>query len=208
MKGLIGKKIGMTQIFDANGRFVPVTVIQAGPCYVTQVKKLEIDGYSAVQLGFDSVREKVKTKAEMGHLKKANVPAVRVLHEFAITPEEEQQLALGQSLSVDLFNAGALVKVVGISKGRGFTGVMKRHGFHGGRASHGSKFHRKPFSIGMHTDPARVFKNKKMPGHYGTEQITVRRLRVVNIDMDKHIILVQGAIPGPKNGYVYVKQDN
>ncbi|MBP7461883.1 MAG: 50S ribosomal protein L3 [Candidatus Delongbacteria bacterium] len=206
MKGLIGKKLGMTQLFDETGRFTPVTVLQTGPCYVAQVKKVESDGYCAVQMAFDEAREKVLTKAELGHLKKNGLKVLRKLKEFRLKAEEAQEFLPGQEIKADMFIKGEKVKVTGFSKGRGFAGVMKRHGFGGGRDSHGCKFHRKPFSIGMHTDPAKVFKNKRMPGHYGNERVTMLNLTVVNVDIDKNILLVKGAVPGPRYGYVYISK--
>lgn len=206
MKGMIGKKLGMTQLFDGTGRFTPVTVLQTGPCYVAQVKKVESDGYCAVQMAFDEAREKVLTKAELGHLKKNGLKSMRKVKEFRLKAEEVQEFQPGQEIKADMFSKGEKIKVTGFSKGRGFAGVMKRHGFAGGRDSHGCKFHRKPFSIGMHTDPARVFKNKKMPGHYGNARVTMLNLTVVNVDIDKNILLVKGAVPGPRYGYVYISK--
>ncbi len=208
MEGFIGKKLGMTQVFDENGNLIPVTVIQAGPCYVTQIKTSEKDGYTAIQVGFDACREKVLNKPIKGHLKKGNVGPVRVLKEIRVKEEEIENYKLGQEIKVsEVFKKGELVKVTGYSKGRGFAGAMKRYNFGGGRDSHGAKYHRKPFSIGMHTDPGRVFKNKRMPGHYGTEKFTIRHLRVVDVDSDKNFLIVRGAVPGARNGYVFIRKD-
>jgi len=208
MLGLIGKKIGMSQLFDEMGEMIPVTVIQAGPNFVTQVKTEDKEGYNAVQLGFDVTRGKLINQPVTGHLKKANVEPVKVLKEFRLQDDEIQDLELGKALKPgDVFQIGDMIKVSGKMKGRGFTGVMKRHNFGGGRDSHGAKYHRKPFSIGMHTDPGRVFKNKKMPGHYGDSVVTQRGLMVVGVDDDKNFLIVRGSIPGAKNSYVYIKKD-
>ena len=208
MNGIIGKKIGMTQVFEQDGRIIPVTVIQAGPCVITQIKTMEKEGYCSVQLGFDDKKEKHCSKPLTGHFQKSGVTAKKFLKEIKITNEETEKLELGAEVKIsDVFSKGQKVKVTGRSKGRGFTGVMKRWNFGGGRDSHGAKYHRKPFSIGMHTDPGRVFKNKKMPGHYGDEQITTRGLEVVEIDLDKNLLILKGAIPGAKNGYVFIRKD-
>ena len=208
MNGIIGKKIGMTQVFEQDGRIIPVTVIQAGPCVITQIKTMEKEGYCSVQLGFDDKKEKHCSKPLTGHFQKSGVTAKKFLKEIKITNEETEKLELSAEVKIsDVFSKGQKVKVTGRSKGRGFTGVMKRWNFGGGRDSHGAKYHRKPFSIGMHTDPGRVFKNKKMPGHYGDEQITTRGLEVVEIDLDKNLLILKGAIPGAKNGYVFIRKD-
>lgn len=202
MSGIIGKKLGMTQIFDESGAVVPVTVIEAGPCPVVQVRDAAKDGYNAVQLGFGAQRAQRTTKAEKGHAAKAGLeaaPAVLREFEFAEAP------AIGERVTVDAFERGIRVKVTGTTKGRGFQGVMKRHGFGGGRASHGAtRIHRAPGSIGAGTNPSRVIKGKRMPGHMGNVQQTVRNLLVAKIDSERNLLYVRGAVPGPVNGYVFI----
>jgi large subunit ribosomal protein L3 len=202
MSGIIGKKLGMTQIFDESGAVVPVTVIEAGPCPVVQVRDAAKDGYNAVQLGFGARRAQRTTKAEKGHAAKAGLeaaPAVLREFEFAEAP------AIGERVTVDAFERGIRVKVTGTTKGRGFQGVMKRHGFGGGRASHGAtRIHRAPGSIGAGTNPSRVIKGKRMPGHMGNVQQTVRNLLVAKIDSERNLLYVRGAVPGPVNGYVFI----
>lgn len=204
MSGIIGKKLGMTQLFDENGAVVPVTVIQAGPCPVVQVRTAEKDGYQAVQLGFGAQKAKRSSKAEVGHALKAGLEAApRVLREFRFAADELPEL--GEQITVERFEAGARVKVTGTTKGRGFQGVMKRHGFAGGRASHGAtRIHRAPGSIGAGTNPSRVIKGKRMPGHMGNVQQTVRNLRVAKIDAERNLLYIRGAVPGPANGYVFI----
>lgn len=203
MSGLLGKKIGMTRIFDESGNVVPVTVIQAGPCYVTQIKTVEKDGYEAVQLGFDEKREKNVTKPLLGHLKKANVPPVRRLKEFPKT--EGWEVELGSVVKVDMFQPGDVVKVSGKSKGAGFTGVVKRHGFGGGKKTHGQSDRlRAPGSIGQSSYPSKVFKGIRMAGRMGGKRITVRGLQVVKVDTDNNLLFVKGAIPGARNSYVEI----
>ncbi len=199
-KGIIAKKLGMTRIFDEAGVSVPVTVLRAGPCRVVQVKTAEKDQYSAVQLGFEVVRKKVLNKAELGHQKQFEAP-YRVLREF----RDAGELQVGQELKADVFAAGETVKVTGISKGKGFQGVVKRYGFGGGRATHGSGFHRAPGSLNASTTPARVFKGKKMAGHMGVDQVTVRNLKIFQVDPLENLIFVKGAIPGPRTGYVKIE---
>ncbi|HEX5726007.1 MAG TPA: 50S ribosomal protein L3 [Longimicrobiaceae bacterium] len=202
MSGIIGRKLGMTQIFDESGAVVPVTVIEAGPCPVVQVRTPERDGYAAVQLGFGAQKDVRATRAEKGHASRAGLEkAPAVLHEFRFeeTPE------LGSTVTVDAFERGGRVKVTGVTKGRGFQGVMKRHGFGGGRASHGAtRIHRAPGSIGAGTNPSRVIKGKRLPGHMGSAQQTVRNLLVAKVDAERNLLYVRGAVPGPVNGYVYV----
>jgi large subunit ribosomal protein L3 len=202
MAGIIGKKLGMSQIFDESGAVVPVTVIEAGPCPVVQVRTQEKDGYAAVQLGFGAQKATRATKAEKGHAAKAGLeaaPAVLREFDFADAPE------VGSSVTVDSFERGTRVKVTGTTKGRGFQGVMKRHGFGGGRASHGAtRIHRAPGSIGAGTNPSRVIKGKRMPGHMGNAQQTVRNLLVAKVDAERNLLYVRGAVPGPVNGYVYI----
>ncbi|MGB0257663.1 MAG: 50S ribosomal protein L3 [Coraliomargarita sp.] len=200
---LLGKKIGMTQVFDENNRLVPVTVIEAGPCPVTQVKTSEKDGYSAVQIGFRAQKEHRLSKAALGHFKKAGVEALAELREFRV--ENEGELNVGDVLTVEKFEAGQKIDVIGTSKGRGFQGVVKRYGFAGGPASHGSMFHRRGGSYGMCQWPGHVIKGKKMPGHMGDVQRTVQNLTVVKVLADKNLILVKGSIPGSRGSLVSVR---
>ncbi|HSU13092.1 50S ribosomal protein L3 [Longimicrobium sp.] len=204
MNAIIGRKLGMTQIFDEAGAVVPVTVIEAGPCPVVQVRSQEKEGYTAVQLGFGQQKDTRASKAEKGHALKAGLQAApAVLKEFRFdeTPE------VGSTVTVGGFERGGRVKVTGVTKGRGFQGVMKRHGFGGGRASHGAtRIHRAPGSIGAGTNPSRVIKGKRMPGHMGAEQQTVRNLLVAKVDAEKNLLYVRGAVPGPVNGVVFVQK--
>jgi large subunit ribosomal protein L3 len=203
MKGLIGKKVGMTQLFDDSGKAVPVTVIKAGPCYVTQVRTLDQDGYSAVQLGFVEAKPQRFTGGELGHLKKFDLPALRFLREF----RTNEELTEGDKLTVEVFTEGERVDIVGKSKGRGFAGVVKRHGFSGGPKTHGqSDRQRAPGSIGAGSTPGRVFKGKKMPGRMGNDTVTSQNLLVSRIDPENNIIAVRGSVPGPKNGIVIIKE--
>ncbi len=193
----------MTQIFDSEGNQVPVTVIEAGPCRVVQVKSAETDGYEAVQLGFQEQKPQRVSKPLKGHFKKAGVAPVKVLTEFRSNEPVEHEV--GDTLTVESFEEGDFVDVVGYSKGRGFTGVMKRWGFHGGPATHGAMFDRRVGAIGMHSDPSRVFKGKKMPGHYGNERITVKGLKVVGVDVERNLLLVKGAVPGARNALLQIR---
>ena len=202
-KGIIGKKIGMTQIFDEIGNVIPVTVIQAGPCVVAQKKTVETDGYDAVQLGFAEVKEKHMTKAEMGHFTKAGVEFKKHLKEFRL--DDVSALNVGDVITADTFAAGEKVDVTGMTKGHGYSGVIKRWNHHHLRMTHGTgPIHRQPGSMGV-IDPARIFKNKKMAGQYGNEQVTVLNLKVVKIDAEKNLIAVKGAIPGAKDGIVFIR---
>jgi large subunit ribosomal protein L3 len=203
-KGLLGTKLGMTQIFDENARVVPVTVIQAGPCTVTQVKSRERDGYSAVQLAFGDVKAKRVTKPRAGHFSKAGVEARR--HLVELRTADAGEYALGQELKADVFAPGDRIDVVGVSKGKGFAGVMKRHGFKGLSASHGTeRKHRSPGSVGACATPARIFKGMRMAGHMGHQRVTVLNLEVVKADPDRNHLLVKGAVPGPKRGLVMLR---
>jgi large subunit ribosomal protein L3 len=202
-KGLIGKKLGMSQVFADDGRRIPVTVIQAGPCVVTQKKTIGKDGYDALQLGFEEVEARRLSRAELGHVKAAGKGGFKTLREFRF--DAVDSFSIGDVVAVDQFAEGDLVDVVGISKGKGFQGVIKRWGFKGGRASHGSRFHRAPGSIGASAWPSRVFKNMGMPGQMGNEQVTVQRLQVVRVDATRNLLLIKGAIPGATNGVVVVK---
>ena len=202
-KGIIGKKIGMTQIFDEIGNVIPVTVIQAGPCVVAQKKTVETDGYNALQLGFAEVKEKHMTKAEKGHFAKAGVENKKHLKEFRL--DDVSSVNVGDVITADTFAAGDKVDVTGMTKGRGYTGVIKRWNHHHLRMTHGTgPIHRQPGSMGV-IDPARIFKNKKMAGQYGNEQVTILNLKVVKIDSEKNLIAVKGAIPGAKDGIVFIR---
>jgi large subunit ribosomal protein L3 len=202
MSGIIGRKLGMTQIFDESGAVVPVTVIEAGPCPVVQVRTEDKDGYAAVQLGFGAQKDSRATRAEKGHAVKAGLEAApSVLKEFRF----DEAPAVGENVTVEGFERGGRVKVTGTTKGRGFQGVVKRHGFGGGRASHGAtRIHRAPGSIGAGTNPSRVIKGKRMPGHMGSAQQTVRNLLVAKVDAERNLLYVRGAVPGPVNGVVFV----
>jgi large subunit ribosomal protein L3 len=206
LKGLIGKKIGMTQIFDENGAAVPVTVIEAGPCYVTQVRKVEIDGYSAVQLGYGEVKPKRLTGGQLGHLKRSslNLPPMRFLREFRV---KDSGVAEGDKLLVDVFIVGDRVDVVGTSKGKGFQGAVKRYHFRGGPKTHGqSDRHRAPGSRGSGTTPGRVYKGARGPGHMGDDRVTAQNLKVVLLDAERNLIGVRGSVPGPRGGLVLIKE--
>jgi large subunit ribosomal protein L3 len=205
MPGLIGKKIGMTRIFDDAGVQIPVTIIEAGPCAVVQVKSEESDGYSAIQLGFGAQKAKRASKAEVGHAAKAGLEAApRLMREFA--QDNGEQYEVGQQLTVEVFEAGDRVKVTGRSKGRGFQGVVKRHGFAGRPASHGHSMSRTPGSMGPGTDPSRVIKGKKLPGRMGGTRTTIRNLQVVRVDGERNLIFVKGGVPGARNGYVLISK--
>lgn len=201
-KAILGKKVGMTQVFTDQGLAVPVTVIEAGPCHVVQKKTAEKDGYSAIQVGFGVKREKLFNKPSKGHFNKAGVRPLRFLREFRLESSEGYQV--GQEIKADLFSPGEKVDVVGTSKGRGFAGGIKRHGFHRGPMAHGSKYHRRPGSLGA-KGPARVFKGRKLPGHYGAERVTVQNLEVVRVDANRNLLAIKGAVPGPRGGLVVVK---
>ena len=202
-KGLIGKKIGMTQIFDEKGMVVPVTVIEAGPCVVSQVKTVETDGYNAVQLGFGEIKSNKVNKPMAGHFAKANVEAKKHLREFRV--DDVQNVKVGDEVKVDTFEQGDKVDVQGISKGKGFQGVIKRHGQHRGPMGHGSMYHRRPGSMGSTSTPGRVFKGKKLPGHMGKNTVTIQNLDVVKVDMDKNVILIKGSVPGAKGAILKIK---
>jgi len=205
MPGLIGKKVGMTRIFDGEGVQVPVTVIEAGPCPVVQVKSREQDGYQAVQVGYGARMAKRVTRAENGHASKAGLEsAPRLMREFRIGDEEQYEV--GQQLTVSLFEAGDRVKVTGNSKGRGFQGVVKRHGFAGRPGGHGHPMSRNPGSIGPGTDPSRVIKGKRLPGQMGGTRTTIRNLEVVRVDGERNLLFVKGGVPGARNGYVLISK--
>ncbi|MGN0205515.1 MAG: 50S ribosomal protein L3 [Coprococcus sp.] len=203
-KAILTTKVGMTQVFGEDGVLTPVTVLQAGPCVVTQVKTVENDGYSAVQVGFGDIREKLVNKPTKGHFAKAGVPAKRFLKEFRL--EDAESYTLGQEIKADVFAAGDKVDATAKSKGKGFQGAIKRHGQSRGPMAHGSKYHRHAGSNGSATTPGRVFKGKHMPGHMGAVRVTVQNLEVVRVDAEKNLILVKGAVPGPKKSLVMLKE--
>jgi large subunit ribosomal protein L3 len=205
MSGLIGRKIGMTSLFDENGKNIPCTVIEAGPCVVTQVRTKEVDGYKALQLGFDDKTEKHATKADLGHFKKAGTSAKKKVVEFQ---EFENEYNLGDIITVDVFSEGEFVDVQGVSKGKGFQGVVKRHGFGGvGQATHGQHNRlRAPGSVGASSYPSRVFKGMRMAGRMGGENITIQNLRVLKVVSEKNLLVVKGAVPGHNNSYVIIQK--
>jgi large subunit ribosomal protein L3 len=205
LKGLIGKKIGMTQIFDENGAAIPATLIEAGPCYVTQIRTAQADGYSAVQLGFEEIKPKRLTGGRLGHLKRNNLPPLRYLREFRAT---DPQFKEGDTVNVgDVFTMGENVDVTGKSKGKGFAGAVKRHGFAGGPKTHGqSDRGRAPGSRGSTTTPGRVFKGSRGPGHMGHERVTVQNLKVVLVDAERNLLAVRGAVPGPKGSVIVINE--
>lgn len=206
MKGILGKKVGMTQIFGERGEVIPVTVIEAGPCYVAQIKTIERDGYSAVQMGFEDSKPRRLTRPQMQHLRKNKLPPLRYLREFRARGED-LSFEEGQKLTVEMFEEGELVDVVGTSKGRGFAGTVKRHGFGGGPKTHGqSDRHRSPGSIGACTTPGRVFKGKRMPGRMGNDRVTVQGLKVVLVDPERNLLAVRGAVPGANGGLLMIQQ--
>jgi len=205
MKGILGKKVGMTQIFDERGEVIPVTVIEAGPCFVVQKKTLERDGYQAIQLGFEEVKPKRLTGGQRGHLRKSNLPPLRYLREIRTSDLEEYEE--GQKITVGIFDVGERVDVVGTSKGRGFAGAIKRHGFKRQSKTHGqSDRERAPGSAGATTTPGRVFKGKRMPGRMGNARVTVSNLQVVLVDPERNLLAVRGAVPGARNGLLIIKE--
>ena len=202
-KGIIGRKVGMTQIFDEKGNVIPVTVIEAGPCVVAQVKTVEKEGYNALQLGFGEVKTKHMNKPEMGHFAKSKIDNKKHLREFRL--DSIEGVKVGDEIKADIFQEGERVDIQGISKGKGFQGVIKRHGQHRGPMGHGSMYHRRPGSMGSTSTPGRVFKGKKLPGHMGVQTVTIQNLDVVRVDMDKNVILVKGSVPGPKGAILKIK---
>jgi large subunit ribosomal protein L3 len=205
MAALLGKKLGMTQVFQEDGRVERVTVVEAGPCHVTGIRTHDRDGYEAVQLGFGEVREKRLTKARLGHLKKADAPPLRHVKEFR---DEAGELKVGETVDVTVFEKGQMVKVSGISKGKGFQGTIKRHNFSRGPASHGSHNVRAPGSIGASADPSRVFKGIRGPGQMGNKRVTQRGLEVVDVIPDQNLLLLRGSVPGPRGGTVEIRSDS
>ena len=203
-KAILGKKIGMTQVFTEDGQLIPVSVIQAGPCQVVQKKTEEVDGYTAVQVGYEDKKERRANKPEKGHFQKANVPVKKYLKEFKL--DNAAELNVGDELTVEQFADGDVLDVTGTSKGHGFAGTIKRWGTHRGPMTHGSKFHRHQGSNGACSDPSKVFKGKGMPGHMGAKQITIQNLEVVKVDAENNLLLVKGAVPGPKKALVTIKE--
>lgn len=204
MKGILGRKIGMTQLFDDSGEVVPVTVIEAGPCYITQVKTEDTDGYNAIQVGFEEVPERKLTKGQLGHLQKASVPVLRVLREVRLLGAPEH--VLGDIIKADVFAEGELVDVTGTSKGKGFAGAVKRHGFRGGPKTHGqSDRHRAPGARGAGTTPGHTFRGTKGPGQMGNKRVTVQNLKVALVDAERNLIAIKGAVPGPRQGLVFIR---
>jgi large subunit ribosomal protein L3 len=204
-KCMLGKKIGMTQIFNDNGLLIPVTVIEAGPCTVVQKKTTENDGYDSIKVGFIDVKEKSLNKPQKGTFSKVKVQPKKYLREFRL--EDSQNYEVGQDIKAgDMFQAGDRVDISGISKGKGFQGTIKRYGQKGGRETHGSMYHRRVGSMSANTNPARVFKGKKLPGHMGVDKVTIQNLDIVRVDDEKNIILVRGAVPGPKGGLLVIKE--
>ena len=201
--GILGNKIGMTQIVDELGNLVPVTILRAGPCTVTQIKTAETDGYNAVQLGYAQVSSKILNKPQIGHLEKVGVPLLRYFHEYKVSDTNE--LTLGQNLGVDIFEAGNLVDVTGKSIGKGFAGLQKRHNFGRGPMTHGSKNHRAPGSIGAGTTPGRVYPGKKMAGQLGAKQVTIKKLKVLIVDAENNLIIVKGAVPGKPGNLISIQ---
>jgi len=207
VRGILGKKIGMTQVFDANGQVIPVTVVQAGPCKVIQVKsEAGKDGYASVKMGFDPVEERKVNKPELEKLKKANLEPMRFVKEFRVSEAEVVDFQVGQDVTADVFEAGDYVSVTGKSKGRGFAGVMKRHGFAGGKASHGvHEYFRHGGAPGCSAYPGKIIKGKKMPGQYGNVNFTAENLAIVGVDKEKNLLLIQGAVPGSRNSYLTIR---
>lgn len=200
-KAILGRKVGMTQIFDAEGKAIPVTIVEAGPCKVVQVRTPERDGYSALQVGYEPIRSKLVNKPEAGHFKKAKVEPLRYLREI---PTDEE-LTVGSEIHVDIFSEDEFVDVVGTSRGKGFAGGIKRWNFHRGPMGHGSKYHRGPGSLGA-TGPARVFKGRKLPGQYGNTRVTVQNLKVVKVDPEKNLLVIKGSVPGVRGSLIYIQK--
>jgi large subunit ribosomal protein L3 len=202
-KGIFAKKIGMTQIFLEDGKVVPVTVVEAGPCVVIQKKTVETDGYDAIKVAFGDIREKLLSKPAKGEFDKAGISYKRHLGELRL--DDVSSYNVGDEIKADVFAAGDNIDASGISKGHGFAGVIKRHHFSRGPMSHGSMYHRRPGSMGAHTDPGRVFKGKKLPGHMGVTKITTLNLNIVKVDADKNLLFIKGAVPGPKGSIIYIR---
>ncbi len=205
MKGMIGRKVGMTQIFDDNGNVIPATVIEAGPCYVTQVRTADRDGYAAVQLGFEQARPQRLTKGQLGHLQRNNLPALRYLREFRLL-QADVDVEEGQEIKVDVFEPGEMIDVIGTSKGKGFAGTIKRHGFSRGPKTHGqSDRMRSPGSIGMCATPGRTLKGQRMGGRMGNDRVTIQNLQVLKVDAEHNLLAVKGSVPGARGGIVLIR---
>ena len=202
-KGILGRKLGMTQVFDEKGKLIPVTVVEAGPCVVLQKKTTEKEGYNAIQVGFSDLRETLANKPVKGHFAKAGVPVKRLVKELRL--EDISSYEVGAEIKADIFEAGEKIDVSGVSKGKGFAGVIKRWNFHRGPMTHGSKFHRAVGSMGASSDPSRTFKNKRMPGHMGAANTTVLNLTVARVIPEKNVILIKGAVPGPNKGFIVIR---
>ena len=202
-KGLIGRKVGMTQVFDEKGNVIPVTVVEAGPCVIAQIKTIDNDGYEAIQLGFGNIKDKHITKPQKGHFTKSKLTAKKHLREFRL--DSIEGMKVGDELKADVFEVGEKVDVQGTTKGKGFQGVIKRHGQHRGPMGHGSMYHRRPGSMGACSTPSRVFKGKKLPGHMGSIKVTVQNLDVVKVDLDKNVLLIKGSVPGAKGAILKIK---
>lgn len=202
-KGILGKKLGMTQIFAEDGTLIPVTVVEAGPCSVVQKKTVETDGYCAVQVGFGEKKEKNVNKPMKGHFAKAGVSVKRYLKELKL--DNACEMNVGDEIKVDVFEAGELLDVTGTSKGHGYSGTVKRWGSHRGPMTHGSHYHRGPGSLGACSSPSRVYKGKKLPGHYGVEKVTIQNLDLVKVDVERNLLLIKGSVPGPKGGLLVIK---
>ena len=203
-KAIIGKKLGMTQIFASDGTVIPVTVVEAGPCPVVQIKTVEKDGYAAVQVGFEEKREKLTNKPAMGHFKKANVKPMRYLRELKL--DNMDGLSVGSEIRCDIFSEGDVIDVTGTTRGRGFSGTIQRWNSACGPMAHGSGYHRGVGSLGANSDPSRVFKGKKMPGQYGHEKVTIQNLTIAKVDTNRNVLLIKGGIPGPKGSLVIIKE--
>lgn len=201
-KAILGRKIGMTQIFDENGKAIPVTVVEAGPCVVVQVKTKDADGYEAIQLGFGEIKDKKLIKPMKGHFTKVNVAPRKYLREFRL---EEASYNVGDEIKADIFEAGETIDVTGTTKGKGFQGVIKRHGQSRGPMGHGSMYHRRPGSMGSTSTPGRVFKGKNLPGHMGNETVTIQNLEIVKVDLDKNVLLIKGSVPGNKGAILKIR---
>lgn len=202
-KGILAKKIGMTQIFQNDGTALPVTVVEAGPCVVLQKKTVETDGYNAIKVAFGDIREKLVNKPEKGEFEKANIAVKRYVREFRL--DDVSSYNVGDEIKVDIFTEGENIDASGISKGHGFAGVIKRHGAHRGPMTHGSMYHRRPGSMGAHSDPGRVFKGKILPGHMGVNKVTILNLDIVKVDADKNLLFIKGAVPGPKGSLISIR---
>ncbi len=202
--GILGKKLGMTRLFGEHGEVIPITVIEAGPCPIVQVKSEETDGYKAIQVGFGQKKESRTNSPDRGRFKKANVPPLKVLREFRVDDVENYQQ--GEQITVQIFSPGEVVDVSGISKGKGFTGVVQRWGFKGGKASHGAETHRAPGSIGASASPSRVFKGLPMAGHMGGKRATVQNLEVIRVDVERNLLIVKGSVPGPRHGILMIRK--